>query len=79
MLRPHKVSLQDSHAFGATAKLVLQFKSFVIKSVNSKFIRSGHEAFKNQRAMDMALTYAISGGIAGSYYVAQAHLKAAGL
>nr|DAO40075.1 MAG TPA: Internal virion protein D [Caudoviricetes sp.] len=79
MLRPHKVSLQDSHAFGAPAKLVLQFKSFVIKSMNSKFIRSGHEAFKNHRAMDMALTYAISGGIAGSYYVAQAHLKAAGL
>lgn len=79
MLRPHKVSLQDSHAFGATAKLVLQFKTFVIKSMNSKFIRSGHEAFKNHRAMDMALTYAISGGIAGSYYVAQAHLKAAGL
>ncbi|AZF87539.1 internal virion protein with endolysin domain [Yersinia phage PYPS50] len=79
MLRPHKVSLQDSHAFGATAKLVLQFKSFVIKSMNSKFIRSGNEAFKNHRAMDMALTYAISGGIAGSYYVAQAHLKAAGL
>lgn len=79
MLRPHKVSLQDSHAFGATAKLVLQFKSFVIKSMNSKFIRSGNEAFKNHRAMDMALTYAISGGIAGSYYVAQAHLKATGL
>ncbi|WPJ67456.1 internal virion protein with endolysin domain protein [Escherichia phage Carena] len=79
MLRPHKVSLQDSHAFGAAAKLVLQFKSFVIKSMNSKFIRSGNEAFKNHRAMDMALTYAISGGIAGSYYVAQAHLKAAGL
>lgn len=79
MLRPHKVSLQDSHAFGAPAKLVLQFKSFVIKSMNSKFIRSGHEAFKNHRAMDMALTYAISLGIAGSYYVAQAHMKAAGL
>ena len=79
MLRPHKVSLQDSHAFGATAKLVLQFKTFVIKSMNSKFIRSGNEAFKNHRAMDMALTYAISGGLAGSYYVAQAHLKAAGL
>lgn len=79
MLRPHKVSLQDSHAFGATAKLVLQFKTFVIKSMNSKFIRSGNEAFKNHRAMDMALTYAISGGIAGSYYVVQAHLKAAGL
>lgn len=79
MLRPHKVSLQDSHAFGAPAKLVLQFKTFVIKSMNSKFIRSGNEAFKNHRAMDMALTYAISGGLAGSYYVAQAHLKAAGL
>lgn len=79
MLRPHKVSLQDSHAFGATAKLVLQFKTFVIKSMNSKFIRSGNEAFKNHRAMDIALAYAISGGIAGSFYVAQVHLKAAGL
>ena len=79
MLRPHKVSLQDSHAFGATAKLVLQFKSFVIKSMNSKFIRSGNEAFKNHRAMDVALAYAISGGIAGAYFVAQAHMKAAGL
>ncbi|QQG33614.1 peptidoglycan lytic exotransglycosylase [Pectobacterium phage PcCB251] len=79
ILRPHKVSAQDAHAFGAVAKMVLQFKTFVIKSLNAKTIRSGAEAFKNRRAADMALTYAISGGIAAGYYVMQAHLKAAGL
>ncbi len=79
MLRPHKVSAQDAKAFGAGAKMVLQFKSFVIKSLNAKTIRSGAEAFKNRRAADMALTYAISGGIAAGYYVMQAHMKAAGL
>lgn len=79
MLRPHKVSAQDSKAFGALAKMVLQFKTFVIKSLNAKTIRSGAEAFKNRRASDMALTYAISGGIAAGYYVMQAHMKAAGL
>lgn len=79
MLRPHKVSSQDAKAFGAMAKLVLQFKNFVIKSLNAKFIRSGNEAFRNGRVMDQALTYAISGGLAGSYYVMQAHIKAAGL
>lgn len=79
MLRPHKVSYLDSKSYSAAAKLVLQFKSFTIKSLNAKFIRSGYEAFKNKRAMDTALTYALSLGIAGSYYVAQAHIKAAGL
>ena len=79
MLRPHKVSLQDSHAFGAGAKMFLQFKSFTIKSLNSKFIRSLYEAQKNNRAIDTALTWAISLGVASSYYVAQAHVKAKGL
>lgn len=79
MLRPHKLSLQDSQAFGPFARLMLQFKSFTIKSLNSKFLRSFYEGSKNGRALDTALTWAISGGLAGTYYVAQAHLKAASL
>lgn len=79
MLRPHKVSLQDSHAFTAGAKMVLQFKSFTIKSMNSKFLRSLYEGQKNNRAIDTALTWAISLGVATSYYAAQAHVKAAGM
>lgn len=79
MLRPHKVDFQNSKEYNTAIKLALQFKSFTIKSLNSKFIRSGYEAFRNKRAIDTALTYALSLGIAGSYFVAQAHIKAAGL
>lgn len=79
MMRPHKVSLQDSVAYGALAKTMLQFKMFVIKSMNSKFLRSFYESTKNARAIDTALTWMISGGLAASYYVAQAHVKAVAL
>lgn len=79
MLRPGKISLQDSTAFGPMGRLLLQFKSFTIKSLNSKFIKSYYEATKNGRAIDTALTWAISSGLAGGYYVMQAHAKAASL
>lgn len=79
MLMQHKVSLQDSKAYGPGVKMALQFKSYVIKSVNSRFIRSYYEATKNNRMIDQALTHIISFGLAGGYYVAQAHLKAAAL
>lgn len=76
MLRPHKVSLQDSHAFGALGKMVMQFKSFTIKSLNSKFLRTFYDGYKNNRAIDAALTSIISMGLAGGYYAMAAHVKA---
>lgn len=79
MLRPHKVSLQDSHAFGALGKMVMQFKSFTIKSLNSKFLRTFYEGYKNNRAIDAALTGIISMGLAGGYYAMAAHVKAYGM
>ena len=79
MLRPHKVSSQDSHAYGAGVKMFMQFKNFTIKSLNSKFVRSYYEATKNSRGIDMALTHILSLGIAGGYYAMQAHVKALGL
>lgn len=79
MLRPHKVSLQDSHAFGALGKMVMQFKSFTIKSLNSKFVRTFYDGYKNNRAIDAALTGIISMGLAGGYYAMAAHVKAYGL
>lgn len=79
MMRPHKVSLQDSKAYGAFAKTMLQFKMFTIKSMNSKFLRSFYEATKNARAIDTALTWMVSGGLAATYYAAQAHVKAVAL
>lgn len=79
ILRPHKVSLQDTKAYGALAKMALQFKSFTIKSLNSKFLRSLYEAQKNNRAIDTALTWSTSLGIAATYFAAQAHVKASAL
>lgn len=79
MLRPHKVSLQDSHAFGALGKMVMQFKSFTIKSLNSKFLRTFYDGYKNNRAIDAALTGIISMGLAGGYYAMAAHVKAYGM
>lgn len=79
MLRPHKLSSQDSKAYGAGVKMFMQFKNFTIKSLNSKFVRSYYEATKNSRGIDMALTHALSLGIAGTYFAMQAHVKALGL
>ena len=79
LLRPHKVSSQDSHAYGAGVKMFMQFKNFTIKSLNSKFVRSYYEATKNSRGIDMALTHILSLGIAGGYFAMQAHVKALGL
>lgn len=79
MLRPHKVSQQDSKAYGAGVKMAMQFKNFTIKSLNAKFIRSFYEGYKNNRAIDVALTHVLSLGIAGTYFAMQAHVKAYGL
>lgn len=79
ILRPHKISSQDSVAYGAGVKMVMQFKDFVIKSLNAKFVRSFYEATKNNRALDQALTHIVACGLAGGLYVGQAHLKAASL
>lgn len=79
MLRPHKVSQQDSKAYGAGVKMAMQFKNFTIKSLNAKFIRSFYEGYKNNRAIDMALTHILSLGISGTYFAIQAHVKAYGL
>lgn len=79
MLRPHKVSLQDSHAFGALGKMVMQFKSFTIKSLNSKFLRTFYDGYKNNRAIDAALSIITSMGLAGGFYAMSVHVKAYGM
>lgn len=79
ILRPHKVSNQDAAAYGAGVKMLLQFKNFTIKSLNGRFMKGYYEATKNGRALDVATAWAMSMALAGGYYVAQAHIKAAGL
>lgn len=79
LLRPHKLSNMDSKAYGPLAKTVLQFKNFVIKSINGRTMRTFYNATKNNRAMDAALSTVMSMGLAGMYYMAQAHLKASAM
>lgn len=76
LLRPHKLSNMDAKAYGPLAKTVLQFKNFVIKSINGRTMRTYYNATKNNRAMDAALSTVMSMGLAGIYYMAQAHVKA---
>lgn len=76
LLRPHKLSNMDAKAYGPVAKTVLQFKNFVIKSINGRTMRTFYNATKNNRAMDAALSTVMSMGLAGMYYMAQAHIKA---
>lgn len=76
LLRPHKLSNMDAKAYGPIAKTVLQFKNFVIKSINGRTMRTFYNATKNNRAMDAALSTVMSMGLAGIYYMAHAHVKA---
>lgn len=76
LLRPHKLSNMDAKAYGPLAKTVLQFKNFVIKSINGRTMRTFYNATKNNRAMDAALSTVMSMGLAGIYYMAQVHIKA---
>lgn len=76
LLRPHKLSNMDAKAYGPIAKTVLQFKNFVIKSINGRTMRTFYNATKNNRAMDAALSTVMSMGLAGMYYITQAHIKA---
>lgn len=76
LLRPHKLSNMDAKAYGPIAKTVLQFKNFVIKSINGRTMRTFYNATKNNRAIDAALSTVMSMGLAGMYYMAQAHIKA---
>lgn len=79
MLRPHKVSSQDTKAYNAATRLAMQFKNFTIKSLNGRFMRSYYEATKNHRALDQALQHIVSLGLAGGFYLMATHSKAYGL
>lgn len=79
ILRPHKVSLQDTKAYNAFVKLAAQFKAFSIKSLNSRLVRSYYDATKNNRALDTALALAVSSGLGLGMTVLTSQLKAYGL
>jgi len=79
ILRPHKLASADTVAYGAGIKMAMQFKNFTMRSVNSRLIRSFHDATKNGRAIDKTMQAVISTGLALSAYMAMKHSQAAGM
>ncbi|AZD80960.1 transglycosylase SLT domain-containing protein [Pseudomonas chlororaphis] len=79
ILRPHTLSNADTVAYGAGIGLAMQFKKFVIRSVNSRLVRGYHDATKNGRAIDVAMAMVVSTGLGVSLYVAMKYSQAAGM
>lgn len=79
MLRPHKMSYAPSKQYGAGWTMALQFKMFVLRSLNGRGVRGWMEATKNGQALDQTMQAVVSVGIATAFYAASAHLKALGM
>jgi len=79
MLRPHKMSLQSSKQYGAAMAMVMQFKMFVLRSLNGRMARGWMEATKNGQALDQVLLSIVSVGLAAGVYASSVHLKALGM
>ncbi|OEC56569.1 transglycosylase SLT domain-containing protein [Pseudomonas sp. ENNP23] len=79
MLRPHKMSLAPSKQYGAMGAMVLQFKMFVMRSLNGRLVRGWMEATRNGQVLDQTYKVAASLALATAFYAASTQLKALGL
>jgi len=76
MLRPHKMSSASMKAGSAYWDMALQFKRFVLRTLNSRVIRGWAEATRNGQALDQGLQVLVSLGLATGFYAASTQLKA---
>ena len=79
ILRPHKMSLQTSKQVSAYLAAPLQFKMFVLRSLNARVVRGWMEATKNRQVLDQVMQSIVSIGLATGFYAGQQQLKAYGL
>lgn len=79
MLRPHKMSIAPSKQYGAGWAMALQFKMFVLRSLNGRMARGWMEATRNGQVLDQTMQVLVSVGLATAFYAASAHTKALGL
>jgi hypothetical protein len=79
VLRPHKMSNQASSQYGATMGLALQFKMFVLRSLNGRMVRGWMEATKNKQALDQQMAVLVSMGLATAFHAARSQVAAYGL
>lgn len=79
ILRPHKLSSQDTEAYGAGIKMAMQFKNFTLRSMNARAIRAYHDSTKNGRALDSVMQAIISTGMAGAMFAGLAYTRSVGM
>src|SRR5699024_9279258 len=79
ILRPDKVSFQAARQTGAAMSMAMQFKNFVVRSVNGRTVRRFYEATKNGRALDQSMTLALEFILAGGFAAMRAHTVALGM
>lgn len=79
ILRPHKLSSQDTKAYGAGVKLAMQFKNFTLRSMNSRMIRGIYDSTKNGQAIDQVIQQALALGLATATYVGMKYGQAASM
>lgn len=73
ILRPEKVSMQSARQAGAGASMAMQFKNFVLRSVNGRTVRRYYESTKNGRALDQSMSVALELMLAGGFAAVRAH------
>lgn len=79
LLRPHKLSSQDSKALGAGWHMALQFKKFVLRSLNARVMRTFYNVTKSGQKLDTAIQVGLSIGLATGFYVAQRYVQSQGM
>jgi hypothetical protein len=79
ILRPHKMSMAPSKQYGAVGAMALQFKMFVLRSLNGRLVRGWMESTRNGQVLDQTYKVAASIALATGFYAASTHLKALAL
>lgn len=77
--RGGKTSNMSSVQYGAKHQAIMQFKSFVLRSLNSTALRSLYEATKNGRAIEQVAIQAVSIGLAGLFFMGRIAANAQGM
>lgn len=76
ILRPHKMSMAPTKQYGPGIAMAMQFKMFVMRSLNGRFVRGWMEATKNRQALDQVMQTVVSLGLASGFYYASTQAKA---
>lgn len=78
LFRTNKVSQNYTTAPNTLSMMALQFKSFMIKGINGKFLKMAYESGQG-RAVDHMLNAVLASGAAAGIFAMQAHYKAVGM